>query len=46
MVKLKETLLAFREAAGRRWLREADGLLKEIDKEPPEYYHLWEPLPW
>jgi hypothetical protein len=38
--------LAFRDAAGRTWVRGTDGRLKQIDKEPADYYGLHEPLPW
>ncbi len=38
--------LAFRDAAGRSWLRDADGLLKEIPNDPAVYYGLSEPVPW
>jgi len=38
--------LAFRDAAGRSWVRSADGVLKRIKVEPAEHYGLHEPLPW
>jgi hypothetical protein len=38
--------LAFRDAAGQGWLRIRDGHLKQIDKDPADYYGLTEPLDW
>lgn len=38
--------LAFRDAAGRTWVRKADGQLVRIRTEPPEHYGLYEPIPW
>lgn len=38
--------LAFRDAAGRKWLRGADGNLTQIKTEPADHYGLNEPLDW
>jgi hypothetical protein len=38
--------LAFRDAAGRSWVRAADGLLRRIQTEPADHYGLHEPLDW
>ena len=38
--------LAFRDAAGRSWVRKADGHLLKIRKDPAEQYGLHEPLNW
>lgn len=38
--------VAFRDAAGRSWVRTADGLLKRIQGEPAAHYGLHEPIPW
>ncbi len=38
--------LAFRDAAGRCWLRHGDGTLVPIDKEPVDLFGLPRPLSW
>lgn len=38
--------LSFRDAAGRTWVRKADGQLVRIRTEPPDHYGLHEPIPW
>lgn len=38
--------LAFRDAAGRSWVRKTDGRLEELRDDPARYYDLSEPLPW
>jgi hypothetical protein len=38
--------VAFRDAAGRSWVRTANGLLKRIKSEPAANYGLNEPIPW
>jgi len=38
--------LAIRDAAGRSWVRETDGALRQIDEEPAAYYGLAEPISW
>jgi hypothetical protein len=38
--------IAFIDAAGRRWLRRADGSLEQVDKHPIDLYDLPRPLGW
>ena len=38
--------LAFRDAAGRHWLRKGTGELREIGSDPASHYGFFEPLPW
>ena len=38
--------IAFKDGAGKSWLRTAHGDLAEIDKPPVEYYELSRPLSW
>jgi len=38
--------LAFRDAAGRSWVRTAEGELKRIRGEPAAHYGLHEPIEW
>jgi hypothetical protein len=38
--------IAFRDSIGYRWVRQGDGLLREVGKDPRALYGLPEPLPW
>jgi hypothetical protein len=38
--------LAFQDAAGRNWLRQGDGILKQVDKPPLDLYGISPPVPW
>jgi hypothetical protein len=38
--------LAFRDAAGRSWVRSAEGKLRRIRVEPADHYGLHEPINW
>jgi hypothetical protein len=38
--------VAFRDAAGRHWLRRGDGHLKEVRKDPVALFGLSRPIPW
>jgi hypothetical protein len=38
--------LAFQDAAGRYWLRQGDGALKQVDKPPLDLYGINPPVPW
>jgi hypothetical protein len=38
--------LAFKDAAGRFWLRQGDGTLKEISQHPLDLYNLSRPIGW
>ncbi len=38
--------LAFKDAAGRKWVRGVEGNLREIKAEPADHYDLPEPLDW
>jgi hypothetical protein len=38
--------IAFRDSAGRSWVRYATGELAQLSKEPVAYYHLDEPIGW
>ena len=37
---------AFRDAAGRCWLRQGDGILRSITQHPTELYEIEGPIPW
>jgi hypothetical protein len=37
---------AFRDAAGRGWLRQGDGILRSITQHPTELYEIEGPIPW
>jgi hypothetical protein len=37
---------AFRDAAGRCWLRQGDGILRSINQQPTELYEIEGPIPW
>lgn len=38
--------LAFRDAAGRYWLRRGDGRLEQTEKSPLALYDIDPPVPW
>lgn len=38
--------IAFRDAAGRFWLREGDGTIKEVKQHPLDLYNLSRPVGW
>jgi hypothetical protein len=38
--------LAFQDAAGCNWLRQGDGILKQVDKHPLDLYGINPPVPW
>jgi hypothetical protein len=37
---------AFRDAAGRCWLRQGDGILRSITQHPTKLYEIEGPIPW
>src|SRR5262245_39684095 len=38
--------IAFKDAAGRRWYRAANGALKEVKKHPIDFFNLSHPVGW
>jgi hypothetical protein len=38
--------LAFQDAGGCYWLRQGNGILKQIDQHPVDLYGIPRPVPW
>ncbi len=38
--------IAFRDAAGQHWIRQGNGILKELSVDPISFYNLTQPVSW